>query len=95
MFQTKVVEKIKAHILCSIALVRKSCHLRNNVEKYDGARQVIDGDTQQSLPLTSVIGKNQGGKNFEINILITIVNVLQWPLSDSLESPVKILRALL
>jgi len=47
------------------------------VEKYDGARQATDGDTQQALPLTFVFRKNQGGKNFEINILITIVNILQ------------------
>jgi len=59
-----------------------------NVEKYDEARQVIDGDTQQALPL-NFIRKKQGGKNFEIIILITIVNVLQLHLSDSLQSSVK------
>ena len=34
MFQTKVVEKIKIHILCSITFFRKTCRLRENVEKY-------------------------------------------------------------
>jgi hypothetical protein len=34
MFQTKVVEKIKTHIL--------SCNLWDNVEKYDRARQATD-----------------------------------------------------
>ena len=34
MFQTKVVEKIKTHILCSVTLFRKSCRLWVNVEKY-------------------------------------------------------------
>jgi hypothetical protein len=34
MFKTKVVEKIKTHILCSITFFRKSCLLRDNVEKY-------------------------------------------------------------
>jgi len=33
MFQTKVVEKIKTHILCSITFFRKSCSLWDNVEK--------------------------------------------------------------
>jgi hypothetical protein len=39
MFQTKVVEKIKTHILCSITFSRKSCRLWDNVEKYGGATQ--------------------------------------------------------
>ena len=35
MFQTKFVEKIKTHILCSVAFFfRKSCRLWENVEKY-------------------------------------------------------------
>jgi hypothetical protein len=33
MFQTKVVEKIKTHILCSITFFRKSHRLWDNVEK--------------------------------------------------------------
>ena len=33
MFQTKVVQKIKTHILCSVNVFRKSCCLRDNVEK--------------------------------------------------------------
>jgi hypothetical protein len=33
MFQTKVVEKIKTNIICSITLFRKSCRLGDNVEK--------------------------------------------------------------
>jgi hypothetical protein len=42
MFQTKVVEKIKTHILCSVSLLRKSCRLWDNVEKYCGAEQATD-----------------------------------------------------
>jgi hypothetical protein len=38
MFQIKVVEKIKTHILCSVACFRKSCHLWDSVEKYGGVR---------------------------------------------------------
>jgi len=34
MFQTKVVEKIKTHILCLTTVFRKPCHLWDNVEKY-------------------------------------------------------------
>jgi len=34
MFQTKVVEKIKTHILCSITYFFKLCHLWDSVEKY-------------------------------------------------------------
>jgi hypothetical protein len=39
MFQIKVVEKIKTHILCSITFFRKSCRLWDSVEKYGTARQ--------------------------------------------------------
>ena len=39
MFQTKVVEKIKTHILCSVIFFRKSYRLWNNVEKCCTARQ--------------------------------------------------------
>jgi len=31
MFQTKVVEKIKTHILCSVTFFQKSCRLWDNV----------------------------------------------------------------
>ena len=45
MFQTKVVEKIKTHILCSITFFfRKSCRLWYNVEKYCTAGQATDDD---------------------------------------------------
>ena len=33
MFQTKVVQKIKIHILCSGTYFQKSCRLWDNVEK--------------------------------------------------------------
>jgi hypothetical protein len=38
-FQTKFVEKIKTHILCSLTFFRKSCRLWDNVEKYGKARK--------------------------------------------------------
>jgi len=42
MFQIKVVEKIKTHILFSVTVFLKSRCLRNIVEKYHRARQVTD-----------------------------------------------------
>ena len=42
MFQTKVVQKIKTHILCSVTLSRKSRRLWDNVEKYCTAGQATD-----------------------------------------------------
>jgi hypothetical protein len=36
----EVVEKIKTHILFSITVFRKSCHVLDNVEKCGGAREV-------------------------------------------------------
>ena len=44
MFQTRVAEKIKAHILCSVTFFppKKSCRLWHNVGKCYIARQVID-----------------------------------------------------
>ena len=42
MFQTKAVEKIKTHILCSVTFFRKSCRLSDNVEKYGKAIQATD-----------------------------------------------------
>jgi hypothetical protein len=44
MCQTKVVEKIKTHILCSITLSQKSCRLWDNVEKYGTAGQATYGN---------------------------------------------------
>ena len=41
-FQTKVVEKIKIHILYSVTFFGKSCGLWDNYEKYDGAKQAAD-----------------------------------------------------
>jgi hypothetical protein len=40
MFETKVVEKIRTHILVSINVFSGNRDLGHNVEKYDRARQV-------------------------------------------------------
>ena len=42
MFQTKVLLKIKIHILCSITFFRKPCRLWDIVEKYGRAREATD-----------------------------------------------------
>jgi hypothetical protein len=44
MFQTKVVEKFKTHILCSVRFNWKLYRLWDNVEKYVRARQVTVDD---------------------------------------------------
>jgi hypothetical protein len=43
MFQTKTVETIKAHILCSVIFFsKKSCRLSDNVEKHCTAGEATD-----------------------------------------------------
>jgi len=42
MFQTKVVEKIKTHILCSVTFLRQCCRLWDNVEKWCKAGQATE-----------------------------------------------------
>jgi hypothetical protein len=42
----KIVEKIKTHILCSINFIlKKSCHLWVNVEKYCRAEHATDDNS--------------------------------------------------
>jgi hypothetical protein len=45
MFQAKVVEKIKTHILGAVTLFRKSYSLWDNVYKYGRARESADDNT--------------------------------------------------
>jgi hypothetical protein len=52
MFETKVVEKIKTHILCSTTFSRIWYHLCDNVEKYGTAKQATDGNL--SVPFSRV-----------------------------------------
>jgi len=42
MCHTKVVEKIKTHILCLVTFFRKSWHVSNNVEKRSLAGETKD-----------------------------------------------------
>jgi hypothetical protein len=56
MFQTKVVQKIKAHILHSIIFfLRIVPHLQDNVEKYGTARHSTDDNkTQQRTEMICI-----------------------------------------
>jgi len=47
-FQKKVVEKLKTYFLFNNSC-RKSCRLWDNVEKYSGAGQATDGNTEHAL----------------------------------------------
>ena len=59
MFQTKVVEEIKAHILFSVTFSRKSCRLWDNVEKYCTARQARDDSKAHALCMLENSGYRQ------------------------------------
>jgi len=54
MFQLQVVEKIKTHILCSVAsfFFRKSCRLWDNVEKYGTDRQTTYDNITRRMGFT-------------------------------------------
>jgi len=45
MLQTKAVQKIKTHTLCSTILPRKSFHFWDNMGKYGGASQPTGENT--------------------------------------------------
>ena len=58
MFQTKVGEKLKAHILCAIMFFpQKLCRLRDNVEKYGTTRQATDDNMVQCMHFACWITK--------------------------------------
>jgi len=57
MFQTKVVEKIKTHILCSVTFFFKSCHLWDNVEKYCRAGEATDDSIIRHMRIARYIPK--------------------------------------
>jgi hypothetical protein len=53
MLQTKVIEKIKTHILCSITLSRKSFRL------WDNEKNMVEGDTAHALCMLDISGYRQ------------------------------------
>jgi hypothetical protein len=80
MFQTKVVEKIKTHILCAISfffLFRKSYRLSENVEKYCTAVQATyDNMAHTHLMLYTKVYKHT------LTICSTYCFTLQPPLHE-------------
>ena len=50
-FQTKVVEKIKTHILCSITFLQKLCCLCHDLEEYCRAWQVTYDNMVHAHPM--------------------------------------------
>ena len=68
MFQTKVVEKIKTHILCSITFFRKSLRFCDNVEKYCKARHATDDSITRRMRFACWITK---ATHSEYGILIS------------------------
>jgi hypothetical protein len=61
MLQTKLVEKIKTHIWCSITFLffRKSCRLWDIVEKYCTAGQSTDDNMTDAHWMLDKLGYNQ------------------------------------
>jgi hypothetical protein len=57
MFQTKVVDKIKTHILCSIMFFLENCPLWDNVEKYCIAGQATDNNVNGHVCIACWITK--------------------------------------
>jgi hypothetical protein len=68
--QTKVIEEIKIHILCSVTVFRKPCRLWNNVEKYCRAGQA----THYNMAQAHCMLNNQGYKH-----TLRICNTLCFP----------------
>jgi hypothetical protein len=60
MLQTKFVEKIKTHILCSGTVFLKSRRLRDNVEQFCRGRQATDYNTIRRMRISFWITKATG-----------------------------------
>jgi hypothetical protein len=56
MFQTKVVEKIKPHILCSVTFSDDRAHLWDNMTKCGRARRTTDGYKAHALWMVDIYG---------------------------------------
>jgi len=57
MIQTKFVEKIKIHILCSITFFRKSCRLWDIMKRYGTGRQATDDNIIRHIHIACCITK--------------------------------------
>jgi hypothetical protein len=58
MFQIKVVEKVKTHVLCYKTAFRKSSYLWGNVEKYGKAREATKDNAIWRMRFACWISKN-------------------------------------
>ena len=81
MFQTKFADKIKTYFMCS-KFLRKSCRVRDNVEKYGTAREATYDNIQQSRKMrfagrvtkTIIIGFN--GSYLSLKMTVVSRNML-------------------
>ena len=77
MFETKIVEKIKTHILCSVTFFWKLCHLWDIVEKYGRSRRATDDDMIRCrtgvICMPGIYGKNTVTHSESV-----ILTVFQW-----------------
>jgi len=76
MFQTKVVQKIKTHILCSVTFFRKSCGLWDNVEKYCTARKSTDENLIRRMSITCWIPKTTNTRSEYV--VLTAFPLQKW-----------------
>ena len=78
MLQTKVVEKIKTHILCSITFSRKSRRLWDNVEKHDRVGQATDGNMIEPMRIACCILKDSNTHTHREYVTLTAFPRQQW-----------------
>jgi hypothetical protein len=91
-FQTKPVDKIKTHILCSITFFRRSCRLWDNVGKCGRARQATDDNIIRRMRFACWTTKATD-THFEYVILlfhgnIGYANAPQWYVYTHIACPV-------
>ena len=73
MFQTKVVEKIKTHILCAVTFVRKSWRLWDNVEKFCTAGQATGNNITRRMHIACWITKTRSR-----NVILVAFSRQKW-----------------
>ena len=76
-FQTKAVQKIKTHILCSVTFSRKSCSLWDNVEKYCRAGQTTDGDMAHALCMMDTLDYRNSLRIYNLHRCFTTTVVVR------------------
>ena len=71
MFRTQLVKKIKTHILCSVAIFRNSCRLKDNLEKYGTAGQATNENIRRRMHFAFGLSKaTQAQSEYVIHIAI-------------------------